>query len=155
MAGSILSWLSGYVVEPLAQIWLLLRESISPRTVLVNRFTVVLVIIVLASTGAGVYMDSNDGDRLTGTVLTDDGTPVENATVTVRVVGIENQIASNQAVTDESGRFVIEDYSGPANTGIDLRIRVVTEDGYESPTIYRHTYFPGQSVDVRLRLDRS
>jgi hypothetical protein len=155
MAGSIPEWLSEYVVEPLSQIGLLLRESLSLRRVLVNRFTVVLAIILLATTGANGFMDNNDGDRLTGTVVSEDGTPVENATVTVRAVGIENQIASTEVVTDGSGQFVIDDYSGSADSGVDLRIRVRTEDGYEGPTFYRHTFFPGQSIDVRLRLDRS
>lgn len=155
MAGTIREWLTGYVVEPLVQIWLLLRESFSLRRILVNRFTVVLAVILLATTGANAFMDNNDGDRLTGTIVSEDGTPVENATVTVRVVGIENQIASHEVVTDGSGQFVIEDYSGPADRGVDLRIRVQTEDGYESGTFYRHTFFPGQSVDVLLPLDRS
>ena len=118
MAGTIREWLTGYVVEPLVQIWLLLRESFSLRRILVNRFTVVLAVILLATTGANAFMDNNDGDRLTGTVISEDGTPVENATVTVRVVGIENQIASQEVVTDGSGQFVIEDYSGPADSGV-------------------------------------
>jgi len=154
MAGRIRTWLSRFVVEPLRQIWLLLSESLSLRRRLVNRFTILLVIIALTMAGAGAYMDATDGNQLTGTVVTEGGTPVENATVSVRVVGIENQVASHEVVTDEAGQFVVEKYSGPGNSGIDLRIRVQTDDGYASQMFYQYAYFPGQSIDVRLQLDR-
>lgn len=152
MDGNPLRRLSRYVVEPLSQIWLLLRESMSLRRLIVNRFTVLLLVIVLVTTGAGAYMDGNSGERLTGTVVTADGSPVENATVTLQVVGIENEIASREAVTNGSGQFVMEDYSGSGDSGIDLRFTVVTEDGSESGPHFRHTLFPGQTLDVRLRI---
>ncbi|MFC6976888.1 hypothetical protein ACFQL1_22755 [Halomicroarcula sp. GCM10025709] len=147
--------LVAYVVEPVAQLALLVREGLSLRTLLLNRFTVVVLVILAASAGATAYMAENDGNRLTGTVVTADGTPVANATVLVNVVGIENVINRNETVTDGDGQFGIEEYSGSGSAaGMELRIRVTTEDGTQSPTYFRHAYFPDQTMHVRLVLDR-
>jgi hypothetical protein len=147
--------LVAYVVEPLAQLALLVREGLSLRALLFNRFTVLLVLVLAASVGATAYMDGNDGNQLTGTVVTADGTPVGNATVLVNVVGIENVINRNETVTDDAGRFTVAEYSGSGSAaGMELRIRVTTEDGYQSPTHFRHAVFPDQTIRVRIVLDR-
>lgn len=154
MAQNPLELLLDYVVEPLSQLALLVRETYSLRLLLLNRFVIVLVLVLAATMGATAYMDRNDGDRLTGTVVTEDGSPVGNATVSVEVVGIENVVNSNETTTDASGRFAIPNYSGTGSAaGMELRIRVTTADGYESPTAFRHAYFPDQNMNVRIVLD--
>jgi len=149
-----LEWLSGSVVEPLAQLLLLLRETVSLRFLLLNRFVVIIAVVLAASFGATAYMDRNDGNHLTGTVVTEDGAPVENATVAIEVVGIENIVNRNETTTNAAGRFTVPNYSGSGDAaGMELRIRVTTEDGSESPTAFRHAYFPDQNMNVQIVLD--
>jgi len=154
MARNPLELLFAYVVEPVNQLSLLVRETLSLRLLLFNRFVIVLVLVLAATMGATAYMDRNDGDRLTGTVVTEGGAPVGNATVSVDVVGIENVVNSNETTTNAAGRFTIPNYSGTGTAaGMELRIRVTTADGYESPTAFRHAYFPDQNMHIRIVLE--
>lgn len=154
MVRNTLKWLRGYVVEPLKQIVLLVTESFSIRRVFLNRFVIVIVVVLFATAGASAYMDQNDNNHLAGTVVTEDGTPVENATVEVEVVGIENVINTNETTTDAGGKFAVPNYSGSGDAaGMELRIRVTTEDGYEAPTVFRHAYFPDQNMYVEIVLN--
>lgn len=153
MIRSTLDWLVSYVVEPLKQITLLITESFSVRRIFLNRFVIIIAVILFATAGATVYIDQNDDNRLTGTVVTEEGTPVENATVKIEVVGIENIINTNETTTDAGGQFAIPNYSGSGDAaGMELRIRVTTESGYESPTVFRHAYFPDQNMNVEIVL---
>jgi hypothetical protein len=154
MVRDTLAGLNGYVVEPLKQIALLVTEAFSIRRVLLNRFVIVIAVLLFATAGATAYMDQNDGNRLTGSVVTEDGTPVENATVEVDVVGIENIVNTETTTTDAAGQFTVRDYSGTGDAaGMEVRIHVTTEDGYESPTAFRHAYFPNQNMNVRIVID--
>lgn len=153
MIRNTLDWLGGYAVEPLKQIVLLVTESFSMRRVFLNRFVIIIAIILFATAGATAYMDQNGDNRLTGTVVTEDGTPVENATVEVEVVGIENIINTGETTTDAGGQFAVPNYSGGGDAaGMELRIRVITETGYESPTVFRHAHFPDQNMNVEIVL---
>lgn len=153
MARDPLDLLVGYVVEPLRQIALLVTEAVSIRRLLLNRFVIVLAVVLLATVGGNAYMNQNDSDLLTGTVVTEDGAPVENATVAIEVVGIENIVNRNETRTDSAGRFSVPNYSGSGDVaGMELRIRVTTEDGYESPTVFRHALFPDQNLNVHIVL---
>ena len=154
MARFQLKQLFAYVAEPLSQLSLLVRETLSLRVLLLNRFVIIVALVLSASIGANAYMNYDDGDHLTGTVVTENGTPVGNATVAVDVVGIENIVNSDETRTDAAGRFAIPNYSGTGEAaGMELRIRVTTEDGYQSSTIFRHAYFPDQNMNVRITLE--
>ncbi|WP_324760961.1 carboxypeptidase-like regulatory domain-containing protein [Haloarcula montana] len=153
MARNPLEWLLAYFVEPFRQIALLVREAVSIRRLLLNRFVILAAVLLLATVSANAYMTQNADNRLTGTVVAEDGTPVENATVQTEVVGIENIVNTNETTTDPEGQFSIPNYSGSGDAaGMELRIRVTTEDGYESPTVFRHAYFPDQNMNVRIEL---
>jgi len=135
---------------PLAvrQLVLLAREAFTIRELLWNRFTILLVVLLLLGVGMQGYMTANDDGRISGTVIGPDEEPVANANVTMRPIGSETVGSSQTVQTDENGAFVFRNQTRVLQFSISA-----SKPGIgSSPEQRIHLYFRGQNTDVTLEL---
>lgn len=130
------------------QLALLVREVVSIRQLLLNRFTLVLLCLILIVGGVQGYVNTNNDGRISGTVVDADGDPVPNANVTMQEITAES-VGSEQTVqTDENGQFVFRD-----QTDI-LEFRIVASKPELGTSSERrvHLYFRGQNTQLTLQI---
>lgn len=126
----------------------LTAETVSVRRLLVNRFTVLIAIVLVASIAVQGYVAVNDDGHVTGQVVDGSGDPVTNATVTLSPQTIAGVPTSESTTTDENGEFAFRDESL-----LEFTIQAHHEEHGESETHRRHLYFRGQNVEVELVLE--
>lgn len=135
---------------PLAvrQLALLARETLTPRQLLFNRFTLLLAVLLLLGVGMQGYIAANDDGRISGTVIGPDEEPVANANVTMRPIGSETVGSSQTTHTNDAGQFVFRNQTQVLEFSISARKSGIGR--FQERRI--HLYFRGQNTDVTLEL---
>lgn len=125
----------------------LVAETVSVRRLLINRFTILIAVVLVASVAVQGYVVANNDGYVTGQVVDDDGDPVANANVTLSpqtVAGVPNP---QSTTTDENGEFEFRDQSL-----LEFTIQAEHKESGESETNRYHLYFKGQNKEVTLVL---
>ncbi|MFB6218816.1 MAG: carboxypeptidase regulatory-like domain-containing protein [Halobacteriaceae archaeon] len=134
-------------LPPLVQLFM---ETITLRDLLLNRFMLLVVVIVVASAGTVAFVDANDGGEFTGEVVTADGEPVADATVVLRKIPLQGVVKTERTTTDADGEFRF--------TGQDqlLEYRVVVRvDNTTVASKSGHLMFRGQNEHVVVVVEES
>lgn len=126
----------------------LARETVSLRGLLFNRFTILVVVLLVAAVAWQGYVAANSDGNVTGTVVDADGDPVTNATVTLSPQTVASVPSPQSTTTDENGEFAFRD-----NTHLEFTLQATHGDLGESDTERYHLYFEGQSKDVTLVIE--
>lgn len=142
-----------WIPSSVRQLALLVREWISLRRLLVNRFTVILLIVIAFTVGGQAYMQSNDGNRIDGVVVDANGERVENATVTLSVISLRGVPSRVSTRTNAEGEFAFPNYNERGQATLEFRIWAVGPDDVESPRYHYHVDFPRQSRHVVIELN--
>ena len=130
------------------QLALLARETFTLRGLLWNRFTLLLIVLLLLGGGMQGYITANDDGRISGTVIGPDEEPVANANVTMRPIGSETVGSSQTTLTDENGEFLFADQ----NRVLQFSVSANKPGVGSSPKRRIHLYFRGQNTDVTLKM---
>ena len=142
-----------WIPPSVRQLALLVREWGSLRKLLLNRFTVILVVLVAFTAGGQAYVQANDGNRVDGTVVDADGDPVANATVVLSATSLRGVPSRMTTRTDAEGEFSFSNYNERGQATLEFRIWAITPDGTESERDRHHVDFPRQSRTVVIRFD--
>lgn len=126
----------------------LAQETVSLRRLLFNRFTILIVVLLVAAVAWQGYVVANNQGNVTGTVVDGDGNPVANATVTLSPQTVASVPNPQSTTTDENGEFAFRD-----NTHIEFTLTATHEDLGESDTERYHLYFEGQNKGVMLTIE--
>lgn len=129
-------------LPPLLQ---LAQETVTWRKLLLNRLTILLVVLLLVAVPLQVYASGNADGRIQGQVVDEDGDPVENATVKLQKIPLEGVIKSERTTTDENGEFRYENQTDV----LEFRI-VVEKEGYETAEHHDQSLFPGENRDITI-----
>jgi len=126
----------------------LIAETVSVRRLLINRFTILVAVVLVASVAAQGYVAANDDGRITGQVVDESGDPVPNANVTLSPQTVAGVPDPQTTTTDENGEFEFQD-------GSLLEFTIKAEHGEigASETQRHHLYFQGQNKEVTLVLE--
>lgn len=139
------------IPTPVRQLALLVREVVTLRKLLLNRFTLVLVCALLISGGIVMYVEANNDGRITGTVVGPDGKPVPDAEVTMREITAES-VGSEQTVrTDENGQFIFRKQTNV----LEFDIYAEKEGVGRSEERRVHLHFRGENTDLTLKLENT
>lgn len=122
----------------------MLIESLTLRQVLLNRFTVVMLVCLLMTGSVQAYAAANNEGHVRGQVVDSNGEPVENATVYIERVNIRNQLGRINTTTDSDGSF---EFTNQTKL-LEFRIWAIAEDGGRSVVQREHLYFRGQNTEV-------
>jgi hypothetical protein len=134
-------------VPPLVR---LLGEIVTLRKLLFNRFTLLVIVILLASTGVTGFVAANDDGVVEGRVVDHGGEPVEGARVVLRDIPLQGVVKTTSTTTGPDGRFEF------ANQSKLLEYQLVVElNGTEVLSEHNHLLFRGQHQSVELRLNES
>jgi hypothetical protein len=136
-------------------------EIFTWRKLLLNRITIVLFIIVIAFSGSTLYVSANSNGVIEGTVVTEDGEPVENADITLRTATFGAVSQSVSTTTDSDGYFrfddeVIENTNSDVNLHQVMEFRIIVErNGTELGQKRFHQLFRGQqrTLDITVASD--
>jgi hypothetical protein len=132
------------VPRTVRQFWLLARETLSLRLLLLNRFVLILLLVVAASAGATAYAEANDEGTIEGTVVDSDGDPVANATVVLEKVNLKNKLVKQTQTTDADGQFRFTDASV-------LEFRIYARvDGQRTEIRRMHLLYPSQPKELTI-----
>jgi hypothetical protein len=127
----------------------LLGSGLSLRTLLINRFTIVLLVSVLIVGAAQGYVAVNSEGTIQGTVVDSEGNPVEDAEVSLVWQSIEAQHRSQTTTTDLNGQFLFEDQ----DRFLEFRISAAKEDVGSSEEKRIHLLYEGQPQEVDFVLE--
>jgi hypothetical protein len=135
---------------PLAvrQLVLLARDALTIRELLINRFTILLVVFLLLGIGTQGYINTNDDGRISGMVYGPEEEPVANANVTIRPIGSETVGSAQTIQTDENGTFVFRNQTRV----LQFSISASKPGTGSSPEQRNQLYFRGQNTEVTLEL---
>lgn len=140
---------NSWIPSTIRQFWILARNGLSWRTVLFNRFTIILVAIVLITAGAQAYVNTNDSGVISGQVVDEEGDPVADVTVVIEKVDLKNQVGRQTQTTDSTGQFRFSD----ANV---LEFRIYAQNDKTKSNVHQiHLYYRGQPRQVTLVLNQS
>lgn len=126
----------------------LVMEMVTVRDLLLNRFTLVAAIILVASVSGVVYVGENDGGVVEGQVVTEGGEPVADVEVVLRKIPLQGVVKVNRTTTDAQGRF---EFTGQGDL---LEYNILVNVGNE--TVHRerhHLYFQGQNQNLEVVVD--
>lgn len=123
----------------------LARETVSVRRLLFNRFTILIVVVLVAAVAWQGYVVANDGGTISGQVVDADGDPVANATVTLSPQTVASVPNEQTATTGENGEFSFND-----ETHLEFTIQATHPELGESDTKRFHRYFKGQQQSVTV-----
>lgn len=126
----------------------LVVQTFTLRRLVFNRFVFIVLVLSGLAVGANAYIADNQGEQVTGQVVTADGDPVSNTTLVLKKIRPLHSTEQETTRTDQDGRFVFEN-----QTNLEYIIEVETEQG--SATERRHVYFRGQSIHVTLIVGES
>jgi len=132
------------------QLALLISESVGWRALLLNRFTVVLLLLVASFAGLSGYTETNDDGHFYGRVVDDTGEPVADARVVVRRVQLKTSEVQYSTTTDKDGYYEFE------NKTRILEYRITaSKEGVGLVREHVHLYFRGQNNRVDLVINRT
>ena len=135
--------------KSLRQLVLLAKETLSWKQVLLNRFVIVITVVLVLWVGlTAPYVAAHDDGNISGTVVDASGDPVNNATVVAQRLMTKNQDPPISTTTDENGRFIFENKSN----WLEFRIHI-KKDGEVSNWERHHLYFEGQNSDLTIVFD--
>lgn len=126
----------------------LVVETVSVRRLLINRFTILIAVVLVASIAAQGYIAANNEGYVTGQVVDGNGDPIANATVTVSPQTIAGVPDRKSTTTDENGEFEFRD-----DSFLEFTIQAQHEELGESETRRYHLYFRGQNTEVELVIE--
>jgi len=135
------------------QLWLLLRETMSFRRLVFNRFVLVVLLVAVLTAGAAGYASVNDDGTVRGVVVDGDGDPVAGANVSLRSQTFEGVPDVKRTTTDADGEFTFDSYRANGEVALEFRLSAEKSGVGESGTCRRHVYYPDQSVRVTLSLN--
>lgn len=150
----VLNWLKGKIGVP--DLVKLFFEVVTWRKLLFNRITLTLLIIAVVISGGSWYVSANSTGVIEGEVVTEDGQPVTDVSVTLRTASfgaVSNTVATT---TDDSGQFridetLIEEKNSDVNLGDLMEFRIIIERNGEELTQERyHHLFPGQQRNLKV-----
>lgn len=131
------------MARKLPPLLLLLVETVSLRDLLINRLTIIVAVLLLASAGATAYVSANDDGEFTGRVVTESGEPVENVTVTLREIPLQGVVDRENTRTNADGEFRFTDQTQLLEYRVDVRV-----DGEIVAFERNHLFFRGQNRHV-------
>lgn len=123
----------------------LVAQTVSVRRLVINRFTILIAVVLIASIALQGYVAVNNDGYVTGQVVDEDGNPVANATVTLSPQTVAGVPDPQSTTTDENGEFEFQDQSL-----LEFTIQAQHEELGESKTDQYHLYFQGQNTEVDL-----
>lgn len=130
-------------LPPLLQ---LVVEVVTLRRLVVNRFTIILLVLGLASLAGTLYIDANDDGDISGQVVTESGDPVANVTITLKQVPLGGGVVKTmRTTTDKSGAFTFSNQTRV----LEFQI-VVTKDGKKLASERYHLFYYGQNKQIKI-----
>lgn len=126
----------------------LIQEMFTVKQLLVNRFTILIAIILLTTSGVVAYVGQNDGGRISGEVVTESGEPVTDATVELHAIPLQGVVATNSTNTTADGAF---EFTGMTNL-LEYRL-VIRVDGTLVHKERYHLMFRGQNREHSIVVD--
>jgi len=141
-------------VPPTArQLAFLVREWISPRKLLLNRFAIIVVVLVAFTLGGQIYINDNNGNRIDGRVLDANEDPVANATVVLNMISAQGVPSETRTQTNAEGEYVFNSYTERGRMELEFQIWAVLPDGPSTERSRHHLDFPAQSKHIVLRFN--
>ena len=123
----------------------LIGEVVSVRQLLLNRITIILVVVLIGTFAVQGFVGANNDGYVTGQVVTSDGEPVAGAEVTMTPRTLAGTPSPVRTVTDEDGTFEFHDPSL-----IEFTIEAEHEEYGTSVTTRHHLHFEGQNTEVEI-----
>jgi hypothetical protein len=124
----------------------MLLGSLTLRRLLLNRFTIVIVVALLLTGSVQAYADMNNDGNVSGRVVDEDGDPVAGATVYIQRVNIRNQLGRVNTTTDENGYY---EFTNQTRL-LEFRIQAEKDGVGSSPVTRHHLYFRGQNSQITI-----
>lgn len=126
----------------------LAQEMFTWKELLVNRFTVLIAIILITTGGVVAYVGQNDGGHLSGKVVTESGEPVADATVELHAIPLQGVVATNSTNTTSEGTFEFTGMESLLEYRLIVRVNGTTvhKDRY-------HLMFRGQNREHTIVID--
>jgi len=134
------------------QLYLVTRETVTLRWLVLNRFVALILVVILVAGGTQAYIAANDEAHLSGTVVDGNGDPVVNATVEMRSSSWEARF-SRTTTTDENGKFLFDPYNMASERALSFRLTATKEGLGSTQTDRMHVLFRNQSVHVDIVID--
>lgn len=126
----------------------LIAEVVSVRRLLLNRFTIIIIVTLVAAVALQGFVAANNDGQFTGQVVDSEGEPVEDATVAFTPQTLAGVPETERTTTDENGEFAFEDPSV-----LEFRIQAQHEELGRSEGQHHHLYFLGQNTEVTIVID--
>ncbi|GAA0238096.1 carboxypeptidase-like regulatory domain-containing protein [Haladaptatus pallidirubidus] len=126
----------------------LAMELITWKRLLFNRFTLLAVVICIATVTGAAYVDENDDGTVAGSVVTESGDPVANANVTLRQIPLQGVPKVASTTTNADGEFEFRDRTKLLEYIIQVKI-----DGTVVASEHHHLYFRGQNQQLVVEID--
>ncbi|MWV38848.1 carboxypeptidase-like regulatory domain-containing protein [Natrialba sp. INN-245] len=125
----------------------LIRQSEPHKKLLFNKLTYTIVIVLVLSAGAQAYVAQNNDGQISGTVVDQNGDPIEDATIQMDVIPLSGVTDSESTTTNAQGEFEFtrEDI-------LEFRITVLI-NAEEKHTKEHHLLFRGQNTELQIELD--
>lgn len=130
---------------PLIQLAL---EVTTWRRLLFNRFTMIAIMVLVASSSVGAYVGQNNDGHIHGKVVSQDGEPVVGATVELRNIPLQGVVKTDATETNENGEFEFTDKTQL----LEYRLAVIV-DGEPVFVERNHLYFKGQNTYHDITVD--
>lgn len=139
--------------KTLRQLALLVRNTVTLRKLIFNRFVILVIVLLLANFAlVQPHVTANNGGQMSGTVVDESGDPIENATVYIQKLALKNQDPYESTTTGSDGQFTFTDKPDY----IEFRIYAETRNGQQSEVQQHHLYFRGQNkMDLEIVIDQS
>lgn len=124
----------------------MLRESMTLRKLLLNRFAIVIIVALLLTGSVQAYAETHNEGHLSGRVVDQDGDPVANATVYLQRVNVRNQLGRINTTTNENGYY---EFTNQTQL-LEFRLEAVKEGVGSSRVTRHHLYFRGQNEQITI-----
>lgn len=122
----------------------LIAEIVTVRKLLFNRITLTVLVLLIAGLALQGYVAANSTGVIEGTVVDEDGEPMENVSVEIQTVSFGAVNENFETRTDENGEFRFEDMEM-----MEFRL-YVERDGEVLVEERHHLYFEGQRTEIRV-----
>lgn len=142
-----------WLPSSIRQLALLVSEWASLRRLFLNRFMVLLLVIIAFTVAGQAYVRTNNDNRIDGVVVDAEGEPISNATVVMSAISLRGVPTRVTTRTDANGEFAFPNYNERGQATLEFRISATTPDGVSSQKYRYHVDFPRQSKSVTIRID--